>query len=207
MPGTELRVEWRMARWWACAIMLAIAGVFALLVRAGLRSTGPGVWPHVLIPPFGLWIYATLASLVNRRKVIVTPHGLVMTNGPIPVRAQTRVAREDIVCTYHSTITALADDGRTDVVLGHTCGVETRTGAHVQVFGTFKDPESARNSAQRIADALAGASRTPIEVRHLKRVNDDPADKRTFLIWVSIVAIALFAGFLWDLTLRSPGFR
>ena len=183
--------------------MIALAAVFALLVRAGLRSTGPGVWPHVIIPPYGLWLYATLATLVNRRTLIVTPRELVMTNGPIPVRARIRVARENIVCAYHCAITALADDGHTDITFGHTCGVETRTGAHVQVFGVFKDLDSARNSARRVADAFGKTSGAPVEVRHLTNINDDPADKRTFLIWVSIVTIAAFAGFLWDLVLRS----
>lgn len=192
-----------MAKWWESSIMVALSAVFALLVRAGLRSTGPGVWPHVIIPPYGLFLYATLATMVNKRTVIATPKELVMTNGPLPLRARRRIAREDVASTYHVAITALNENGDQTIVFGHTCGIQTRTGVHVQVFGTFKEMEAARDSAQRIADALGAAGGTHFEVRHLTNITDDPADKRMVLIWFGIIAIAFIAGFLWDLSIRA----
>lgn len=182
--------------------MIVLAALFGLLVRAGLRSTGPGVWPHVIIPPFALWLYATLATLVNVRKVVVSPKELVMSNGPVPVRPRIRIPRSDVACTYHCAITALNDDGDATIVFGHTCGVETRAGVNVQIFGVFKDMEAARDSAQRVADGFGEVDGARIMVRHRSNLTDDPADKRTFFVWVAIVAVAAVAGFLWDLKIR-----
>jgi hypothetical protein len=197
---SELRVEWRMATWYQCAIMIAFAALFAWIVRMGLQSTGTGVWPHVLIPPYGLWVYATVATIVNRRRVVVTPKELVMTNGPLPVRGRVRIAREDVVCAYHSPTLTMGDSGDT-VVLFHTSGIETRAGVHVQVFGTFNDIDSARLAAQRIAGAFGSVSGAPVEVRHLTNLSDDPGEKRTALIWLGITVAAFIAGFFWDLAI------
>jgi hypothetical protein len=190
-----------MATWYQCAIMIAFAALFAWIVRMGLQSTGPGVWPHVLIPPYGLWVYATVATIVNRRRVVVTPRELVMTNGPLPVRGPVRIAREEVACAYYSA-TITVDDGGGTVVLFHTSGIETLRGVHVQVFGTFKDLDSARLAAQRIADAFGTGSGAPIHVRHLSNLSDDPGEKRTGLIWLGITGAAFGAGFLWDLAYR-----
>lgn len=200
--AAALRVTARMATWWQCSIMLAFTALFGWIVQMGLSSTGPDTWPHVLIPPYALWLYATLAALVNRRSVVIARGALVASNGPVVLRPRTRIAREDVVCAYFAPVMTTSDSGDT-VVLWYTTGVETRAGAHVQVFGTFDDGESARAAARRIADAFgSGPSGLRIGVRALTNLADDPAETRVVRMWVGITLAAVVAGVLWDLAYR-----
>jgi hypothetical protein len=84
---SDLRISWRLAPWWGCAILLAVAVFFGWVIHEGLHSTSGAVWIRVIIPPYALLLYATLAALVNRRSVVATPEHLVLRNGPIPLGA------------------------------------------------------------------------------------------------------------------------
>jgi hypothetical protein len=188
-----------MATWWQCAILIPFTALFAWMVQMALASTGPGVLPHALVPLFGVWLYATLSAFLNHRSVVVTPEHLVMANGPIPVRPRRRLPRNEISFAYVSATTTVSEGGES-IVLFYTAGVETRTGAHVQVFGEFKDDPSARTAAQRIADGFGpDADGRPMEVRELGLLRDDPGDRRIGLTWVGVIIVAVAAGVLWDL--------
>lgn len=199
---SALRESWPVATPWQRAIMLAFTALFARLLQMGLQSTGPGVWPHVLIPPFGLWLYATLAALANRRSLDVSPDGLTMANGPIPLRRPLRVARRDVAFAYHAPVLAVGDLGDT-AVLWHTAGIETRGGRQIQLFGTFKDEESSRTMARRIAVAFGmpnGAA--PIDARPITALREDPSDRRVGIMWTGLTVAALIAGLAWEMALR-----
>jgi hypothetical protein len=177
----ELRVVWRMARWWQCAIMIAITAFFGWVISSGLRSTNPDLWPHVIIPPYALLVYATLSSLLNRRSVVVTPEHLIMTNGPVAVGVHERIPRDDVSFAWFSPVTTVGDSGD-EVTLWYVTGIETRAGRHVQLFGMFNSGDAARAAARGVADAFSSVNR--------------------IRVWGAIIAVAFALGLAWDLALR-----
>ena len=199
-----LRVVRRMATWYQCAMLLAVAAFFAWVIREGLRSTNPDLWRHVLIPPYGLWLYATLAALVNRRSVVVTPAYLELANGPIPLGVgRVRIPRADVAFSYYLPVITVGDDGDT-IVLWHTMGIETRDGRSVPVFGTFDDADAARAAARRIAVAFGAApDGSWIDARPLGTLRDDPDERRRIVLWVGLVAAAFVAGGVWEVASRA----
>ena len=199
----DLRISWRIATWWQCGIAIAVTALFGWVVRMGLQSTGPGIWNHVLIPPFALVCYATLASLVNRKSVVVTPAQLVISNGPLPLAGEyQRVLREDVLYVYHVSIETAGDGGDT-VVLWHQVGVATRSGRDLPVFEMIKHADAALSKAEALAAAFGLVTGGPtIHVRRIGRERDPPADWRQSKIYGGAFAVAVVAGFLWDLALR-----
>lgn len=201
----ELRVVWRMATWYQCAIMLAFAALFGWIVRTGLRSTSPDVYGRVLAPAYGLWLYATLAALVNRRSVVATPERLVKANGPIPLGVGTqRIPREEIAFCYHAAVITVGDAGDT-VVLWHVAGVETRAGHDVPLFDTFADVDAARAAAQRVSEGLGSPGGYRVPVRQIGERRDDPADRARVRRWLWVTGAALAAGVAWEVAARWGG--
>jgi hypothetical protein len=198
-----MKITWRIASWWQCGIALAVTALVGWIVRMGLQSTGPGIWNHVIIPPFALLCYATLASLVNRISVVVTPAQLVMSNGPLPLAGENeRLPRDEVSYIYHVSIETAGDSGGT-IVLWHQVGVATRGGRDIPVFTMIKDADTAASKAQALAAAFGTVNAGPaIAVRRIGRERDHPADWRQSKIWGGAVATAFVAGFVWDLALR-----
>jgi hypothetical protein len=197
----ELRVVWRMARWWQCAIMIAVTAFFGWVIRSGLRSTNPHLWPHVLIPPYMLLAYATLSSLLNRRSVVVTPEHLIMTNGPVAVGVHERIPRDDVSFAWFSPVTTV-DDGGDEITLWYVTGIETHAGRHVQLFGMFNSGDAARAAARGVADAFSSVNGFTMPVREVGSVHDDPVEQRRIHVWGGIIATAFALGLAWDLALR-----
>src|SRR5687767_11222694 len=101
----EHRISWRVAPWWGCVILIVVCLLFGWVIKEGLESTTGKVWIRVLIPPYALLVYATLAALVNRRTLVATPDGLLLRNGPIPLaEGNERIPRADILFAYHFPI-------------------------------------------------------------------------------------------------------
>ena len=199
----ELRVVWRMAQWWACAAVIAVAVFFGWVIREGLRSTSGEVWSHVLIPLYAVWLYVALATLVNRRSVTATPEHLTLKNGPIPIgNGWRQFARSDIDFTSFVPVVTVDDSGES-VVLWYLTGIVTHAGKDVQVFREFGDAEAAMAAARSIADALGpGRDRQPMEVRAMNQFRDDPGERRLIFVWIAIVVVALGAGIVWELAYR-----
>jgi hypothetical protein len=200
MPA--LRVAWRMATWWQCAILLAFCALFTWPVVAGLREPEQRLWLHLFIPQYALFLYATLSALVNRRSVVVSPEGVVKANGPVPVGAGERILRDDIAFVYVTAQAAGADDGSV-VVLFYSTGVVTHAGRHAQVFGEFNDAESAEAAARSIAAALKRDSDSYyMPVKRIGSPPDDPLEQRRILMWVFIIIAGFVVGGAWHFAQR-----
>jgi hypothetical protein len=203
---SDLRVVWRMAPWWGWTAMVVVAAFFGWVIREGLASTSGEVYIHTIIPAYGLFLYATLAALLNRRSVVATREGLLVTNGPIPVgNGKKSIPREEIAFTWHVPIETSDDSGGT-IVLWHCVGVKTRAGRDVQLFPMIKTADEARASAKRVADALGSANDwSVVPVREPGMTNEDPADKRVVKTWVGLITVAIAAGIVWEMVWRSAG--
>ncbi len=195
----ELRVVWRMATWWQCAIVFAFAALFGWIILGGLRSTTGQVFIHPLIPPYALFLYATLASLVNRRSVVATREGLLVTNGPIPLgHGRKWIPRDEIAFCWHVPIETVSDGGDS-VVIWHDVGVATRSGRMVPTFGMIKDAAEARDKAEALSRALGSASDwTVVPVRQIMGSQEDLEERRTIKTWVALTVVGLAIGSLWE---------
>jgi hypothetical protein len=200
---SDFRVVRRLATWWQCAILIAFDAGLGWIVQMGLQSTNSGPWIRVLIPPYALLLYATLAALINRRSVIVTPEHLKMDNAPIPLgEGRELIPRDKVAFVYYYPVTTISDGGD-HVVLWHTCGIETRDGRDVEVFGSFNDAESAHAAARHIADAFgAPGNNYSIPVRSIGALRDHSADNRTGWIWAGCTIAALAVGTVWAIAKR-----
>jgi len=200
----ELRISWRLAPWWGCAILIVVCVFFGWVISEGLESSTGKVWIRVIIPPYVLLLYATLAALVNRRTVVATPEHLVLRNAPIPLgEGNERIPRAEILFAYHYAITTMGDGGD-EVTLWHTYGVETRSGRDLEILGTLKDEQSARAAAQKVADALgAPGNAYPVPVRYLGALKDHPSDYRSVKMWAGVTLAAFVIGTIWELMARQ----
>jgi hypothetical protein len=193
----------RMATWWQCAIMLVFTLGFGWILGQGLRSKSADVYGHVLIPLYGVWLYATLSTLLNKHSLMVSPQGLTIRNGPVPVRGVDRIPRENIACCYFRPVTVSADHGDEVLTIGVVNGVETVDGRQVDVFGEHKTVEASRAYAIEMARALnQGVAGPPVEVRIVSVAREDPVEIRRVWIWVAICVAAFIAGCLWEAALR-----
>lgn len=193
-----------MATWWQCVIMLFFAAAFAWLIFGGLRSSTGRVFIHPLIPPYGLFLYATLASLVNRRSVVATRDGLLVTNGPIPLgHGRKWIPRDDIAFCWYVPVETTGDGGDT-VVLWHDVGVATRSGRMVPTFVTINDAAEARNRVEALARALGSASDwTVAPVKRVLGSQEDLTERRTIKTWVALALVALAIGVVWEMVSRG----
>ena len=191
-----------MATWWQCAILLAFCALFTWPVVAGLRGPEQRLWLHLFIPPYALFLYATLSALVNRRSVVVSSDGVVKINGPIPVGASERIPRDDIASVFVTAQAAGTDDGSV-VVLFYVTGIVTHAGRHVQMFGEFKDADSAEAAARSIAAALKRDSDSYyVPVKRIGAPQDDPLEQRRILMWVCIIIAGFAFGAAWHFAQR-----
>jgi hypothetical protein len=192
-----------LAPWWGCAILVLAVLFFGWVIHEGLQSTSGEVWIRVLIPPYALLLYATLAALVNRRSVVASPDHLVLRNGPIPLGAgNEQVPRSEILFAwYHAILTTGHDDAPS--VLWHSYGVETRSGRDLEIFNLLEDQDSTRAAAQKVADALGAPGSTyPVPVRLLGVLRAHPSDYRAVWIWTGATLAAFVIGTVWEVMVR-----
>ena len=189
-----------------CALMLVIAAFFGWVIyETHNKPVTPGVWSHVIIPPYGVWIYLVLACLLNSQSVLANRDRIVVSTGPIPLGPNDVIPRERIAFCYYYSIMATSDGGSDEpFAIGHVPGVETREGRQVVLVEPFSDINSARNFAYAIAGALneAGAG-SPVNVSFLNDARTDPVGTRRAWLWAGIWAGAFAAGTVWEITYRS----
>jgi hypothetical protein len=201
----EFRDVRRIAPWWGCLIVLVVAAFFGWVIYMAIfGGSSPGVWRYVLVPPYAVWLYLTLACLVNRRTVLATREGIVDSNGPVPLRAKDVIRRDEIAfCFWYSAMVS-SDAGDESYAIGHVPGVETRDGRQVDLFDHFGDESAARNAAIAMATAL-NQGRTGseiIEARPVTDIRSDPVDTRLAWVWAGIWAAAFAAGGVWEIVYR-----
>ena len=189
-----------MANVWACVAMLVTAAFFAWVIREGLHSTTGNVYIHTIIPAYAIFLYATLASLINRRTVLADGDGLRVTNGPVPLGHGTKwIPRDHIAFAWHMPVVTAGDSGDT-VVLWHNVGIQTRAHRDVPVFAMIKTAEEAQAKARDLATAFGSASDwTVVPVRQIGGANEDPVEKRTIRRWVGVVVVAVVLGIVWEI--------
>jgi hypothetical protein len=195
----------RIAPWWMCALMLLIAAFFGWVISVNHgKPVTPGVWSHIIIPPYAVWIYLVLSSLLNRQSIRVTRDRIVISTGPFPSGLNETILRERIAFCYYYSIMATADSGSSEPFpIGHVPGVETREGRQVVLVEPFSDINSARDFAHSIARALnEGSAGPPVTVRVLGEPRTDPVGTRRSWIWGAIWAGAFAAGAAWEIAYR-----
>ena len=192
-----------MANFWACAAMLVTALFFGWVIREGLRSTTGNVYIHTIIPAYAVFLYATLASLVNRRTVVANRDGLRVTNGPVPLgHGKKWIPRDEIAFAWHVPIETAGDSVET-VVLWHNVGIQTRARRDVPVFNMVKTAEEAQAKARDLASALGSASDwTIVPVRQIGSADEDPVEKQTIRRWVGVIVVAVLVGIVWEVAFR-----
>jgi hypothetical protein len=200
---SEMRVVWRMANFWACAAMLVVALFFAWVIREGLRSTTGNVYIHTIIPAYAVFLYATLASLVNRRTVVANRDGLRVRNGPVPLgHGRKWIPRDDIAFAWHVPVETTSDSGDS-VVVWHDVGIQTRARRDVPVFRMIKSADEAQAKARDLVSAFGSASDwTVAPVRQVGSANEDPVEKQTIKRWVVVIVVAVLLGIVWEVAFR-----
>lgn len=195
----------RVAPWWICALALLITAFFGWVIYEQLgKSVKSGVFSHVLIPPYGVWVFLVLGCLLNRESVLVTADGIVVSNGPIPFGPREDIPREQIAFCYHYGILTTSDGGNGEsFAIGHVIGVETREGRQVVLLQLFDDINSARDAARAIAAALnAGSVGRQVDVKVLAEARTDPVGQRRAWVWAGVWTVALIAGIAWEIVHR-----
>jgi len=201
----EFRDKRHLAPWWMCALMLVIAAFFGWVIyETHGKPVTPGVWRHVIIPPYGVWIYLVLTGLLNSQSTLVTRDRIVVSNGPIPFGPGEVISREQIAFCYYYSIMATSDGGSDESFpIGHVPGVETREGRQVVLLETFSDINSARDAAHAIAGALnEGSVGSQVSVKVLDEARSDPVGTRRGWVWAGIWAGAFAAGTAWEIAYR-----
>ncbi len=201
---SEFRHTSRVAPWWMCAIMLAITVFFGWVISTSLgKAPSPGVFSHILIPAYAVWLYWVLAGLLNTESLHVTRDGVVIGRGPVPLQPGETMERDQIAfCSYFSLNTG-PDNGDEPVVVGHVVGLETKSGRQLNLLDSLPDAQAARATAERIASVLNEAHpERPIPARLQTQPRDDPADTRRTWLWVGVWAAAFAAGVAWEIAYR-----
>ena len=160
-----------------------------------------GVASHLIVPAYFLGVYLTLAALLNSHSVVVTPEGISIRYGPVPVGSSERILREQIAFCFvwHSVVASEESVVEDD----HLCCVETRGGRHLQLW-RFKDAIAARDAVYKIAYILtAAAPGSPLDVRFVREGRSDGVMQRRVWTWVVAFALAFVFGAAWELIYRS----
>jgi hypothetical protein len=201
----EFRDKRRSAPWWMCALMLLITAFFGWVIHENHgKPLSPGVWSHVIIPPYCLWVYLVLASLLNSQTILVSRDRVTVSHGPVPLASNEVIPREQIAFCYYCGIMASADSGSdAPFPIGHVPGVETKVGRQVVLMEPFDKIDSARDVAHSIARALNEGSAGPqVIVKELDDPRSDPRGTRRAWIWAGIWAAAFGAGAVWEIATR-----
>lgn len=190
-------MSWRLAKWWHRAIVVAVMAFFGWVLSQGWRSASPTNRrsSHILTPLYGVLAYASLAMLVNRRTLIVTPDYFRRVNGPLPVRPTIQIPRSRIESVFYYVVLDPSEDPRAPVPIDYLTGIETKNGEQIHTFLDHKSPEDAKAAAAAIARAFnEGTVGAPIAVRKLATGEDSRAEKRLAIVRLSVCVAALIAG-------------
>ncbi|MEP7366581.1 MAG: hypothetical protein ABI972_25265 [Acidobacteriota bacterium] len=196
----QLRISWRLAKWWQCAIVVVVMSGFGWVLSQGRQSASltNRRSSHILTPLYGVLAYASLAMLLNKRSVVATSEYFRRVNGPIWVRPSVKIPRNQIACVYYHVISVPSEDSGAPVPIDYLTGIETKDGEQIHTFLDHKSKEDAIASSAEIARSLnEGQMDAPIRVRELMVGRDSRAEKRLAVIRLSICVAALIAGGAW----------
>lgn len=184
--------------WWLRLLMLAIGGFFGWVEWVGVTSQSPTAHPYITLPLYVVYVYWTLAALVNRQVVEVRAGVFRKWTGPLPMERWERVERDQIRRCYFFRVLVTPDEGGEPFAITFTSGVETRQGRQI-VVDEHKTLAVAQERASLMAAALnEGATGELVEVSELFEPKDDPLLKRLTWLWVGICAVALVMGLVWE---------
>jgi hypothetical protein len=196
--------EWRMTErcqpWWISAVLIAFCAFFGWVAHTSLTAPfSPDVASHLIVPAYCLGVYLTLAALLDSHSVAVTPQGIAIRYGPVPVGSSETIVREQIAfCFVWHNITVSEDSVIED---DHRCCVETLQGRQVELW-RFKDAIVARDAVYKIAYILTAGSPDSLEVRFVGDSRSDRVMQRRLWTWVATFALAFALGGVWELMYR-----
>jgi hypothetical protein len=197
--------EWRMTErcqpWWISAVLIAFCAFFGWVAQTSLTAPfNPDVASHLIVPAYLLGVYLTLAALLDSHSVVVTPQGIAIRYGPVPVGFSETIGREQIaLCLVWHNVTVSEESVIED---DHRCCVDTLEGRHVELW-RFKDAIAARDAAYRIAYVLTARSPdSSLEVRFVGDSRSDRVMQRRLWTWVAAFPIAFALGGVWELMYR-----
>lgn len=200
-PNLNFHDKRRLAPWWMCLFMLLIAAFFGWVISETYgKPVSPGVWSHIIIPPYFIWLYLVLACLLDKQAILATADRIVVSTGPIRLGLNDTFPRDRIAFCYHYSIVDQSD-GAT-ATIGHVAGIETREGRQVVLVEPYSDPACARTFAETIAAALNQRGDTKIEVRALQDPRPDPVGTQRAWLWAGIWIAAFASGIVWELLVR-----
>lgn len=156
----------------------------------------PGV--RILIPLFAVGVYSVSALWWNRRTATITPGGVRVTIGPIPMTTARKAKKDKILhCYVHTVVVRDLDDG-SPLETYDNVGIETIDGEPITVSGPHMAPGEAIQAAKQVAQVLA-----PIEVHVVDYQPGSSRRARRILwnaaFWLALTLFALFVGFAWEL--------
>ena len=176
----------------AFMVLFGGIGVFGELAEP---DGGSGI--RVAIPLYGLGVYSVIAMWWSRRTATITPGGVRVSIGPLPVCTARSVTKDKILHCYVHTV-RISDDG-TVLETYDNVGVETLSGEQINVSGPHLVAGEAMEMARQVARVLA-----PVEVRVIDFEPSGGRARRILKIaalWLALTLLALFAGLAWELEL------
>jgi len=181
-------------RVFATGFMLLFAGIGAYSVIAGYDDS-PSY--RLVLPLYAVGVYAVTAMWLSKRTAKITPAGVRVSIGPLPVCTPRSVTKDKILHCYVHTV-RIYDDG-TELENYDSVGVEALDGEQINISGPHLVAGEAMEAARQIARVLA-----PLGVQV---VDWEPSGGRKSRIlkiaafWLALSLLALFAGTAWELEL------
>ncbi|HYP05408.1 MAG TPA: hypothetical protein VER03_04165 [Bryobacteraceae bacterium] len=193
----ELLVRERMAPWWVGLLVGLVCAFFIWVVFASAAEGGSeAAGLRVFIPVVAIGSYLGLAVVLNVRMVEVTPTGVRIWNGPVPIGASVNTAREEIRVCYARYIVTMHKGSVADRF--YTAGVETHAGRQIDIYRRFKNPDKALEAAERVAGVLnyGAVTQIPAGLENQKR---DYSHRPKVLAWGALFICAVIMGAIWEI--------
>lgn len=197
MPTLHMRQRW--APWWIGLPLLAAYLGFGYLLVGTLNQ--PNQATRIFLPVYAVLGALVLPAALNSRIITAGPHGVRVTNGPIPLGRKINLEHDAIwACNVRAQYSRFrSEHGSWGDVENYIVGVETRN-AQFDVAYPYLKVEEARAVVERLAAALN-------EDRQLRAIpiarasfepNTSAGWRMKVLSWTGVFILAILAGAVWE---------
>lgn len=199
----ELVIRKRWAPWWLALGAAVLSAIFGWTISRSLsigENGEEGI--RIFISLCLVGAYLALAIIVNVRKTEVSPNGLKIWVGPLPVGSSISVPRAEIALCYARHYIGYHKKAVVDSF--YTSGIQTTDGRQIDVTTHIKMPDQALRVAQDLAEALNDPI-SPVSRIDAGWVQFSPdrSHRAQVLIWAFLFVFAVIVGAFWDVQSRG----